>query len=377
MDAVAPSTYLQPPERADDATIQRQAALLADSPTVDRLLDALPDLVFFFNKQRQIVRLNRAAYEFIALIHGDCRLGLRLGEALRCVRAREPPAGCGTTVFCRACGAARGVGQALSGVYAVQECRVLRDVDESALDLRVWVEPFDHRDEHFVLAVVSEVSDEKRRRVLEKIFFHDLLNTALGLRGVSERLDIVPAEDHDRLHRVMRQLTDRLIDEIVAQRQLSAAESGDLVTRRTEVSALETLRALAEEYTHHPSGRRRVLRIAGDAVDATLQTDAALLGRVLGNLLKNALEAVGPDGIVTVTCGPHEGGVRFAVHNPTYMEPEVQLQIFHRFFSTKGAGRGLGTHGARLFAERYLGGHVLFESQRSTGTTFRVWLPLR
>jgi signal transduction histidine kinase len=64
------------------------------------------------------------------------------------------------------------------------------------------------------------------------------------------------------------------------------------------------------------------------------------------------------------------------VHNPVYIMPEIQLQIFQRSFSTKGSGRGLGTYSIRLFSERYLKGKVSFTSNPQEGTTFRVQYPL-
>jgi signal transduction histidine kinase len=57
------------------------------------------------------------------------------------------------------------------------------------------------------------------------------------------------------------------------------------------------------------------------------------------------------------------------------MPRDVQLQVFQRFFSTKGAGRGLGTYSIRLLTERYLKGNVSFTSSPEEGTTFRVCYP--
>ena len=101
-----------------------------------------------------------------------------------------------------------------------------------------------------------------------------------------------------------------------------------------------------------------------------------MLGRVLGNLVKNAVEASSGGMKVVVGAAPVDGGVEFWVHNASAIPREAQLQVFQRSFSTKGAGRGLGTYSVRLFAERYLGGKVSFESSEESGTIFRVVLPL-
>jgi sensor histidine kinase regulating citrate/malate metabolism len=52
------------------------------------------------------------------------------------------------------------------------------------------------------------------------------------------------------------------------------------------------------------------------------------------------------------------------------------LQIFQRSFSTKGAGRGLGTYSIKLLGERYLHGTVSFASSAEQGTIFQISLPL-
>ncbi len=51
------------------------------------------------------------------------------------------------------------------------------------------------------------------------------------------------------------------------------------------------------------------------------------------------------------------------------------MQMFHRSFSTKGTGRGLGTYSMKLLSERYLGGSVTFRSIPGEGTTFTARYP--
>ena len=67
-----------------------------------------------------------------------------------------------------------------------------------------------------------------------------------------------------------------------------------------------------------------------------------LLTRVLGNLIKNALEASTRG--TTVTVSVHNRGTpTFCVHNESAMSEEVKAQMFQRSFSTKAAvGRRSG-----------------------------------
>ncbi|MBI5240216.1 MAG: ATP-binding protein [Elusimicrobia bacterium] len=92
-------------------------------------------------------------------------------------------------------------------------------------------------------------------------------------------------------------------------------------------------------------------------------------------MLKNALEASGPGDTVTLECAGRGEEAEFSVRNPQVMPPEVRRQVFQRSFSTKGKGRGLGTYGMKLLAERHLRGRVSFDSEPGAGTTFRARFP--
>ena len=104
-------------------------------------------------------------------------------------------------------------------------------------------------------------------------------------------------------------------------------------------------------------------------------TDRLLLLRVLGNMLKNALEATPQGQAVTVDCLDEGEEVVFVVHNPGVIPEQVQLQVFQRSFSTKGQpGRGIGTYSMKLLGEQYLGGKVEFVSRCPEGTIFTLAL---
>jgi signal transduction histidine kinase len=92
-------------------------------------------------------------------------------------------------------------------------------------------------------------------------------------------------------------------------------------------------------------------------------------------MVKNALEACPEGRTVVLAWEPGIESVRFWVRNPGAMEPEVQRRVFGRSFSTKGAGRGLGTYSIKLFTERYLQGVAGFASSEAAGTTFFIRLP--
>jgi len=231
--------------------------------------------------------------------------------------------------------------------------------------------------EDLTVMVMVGISGEKRRDTLERLFFHDIMNTIGGLRDWSRMLlnDIDNPAPERAAERICA-LTERLLDEIEGQRQLLSAEKGDLVVSRenTPVSAiLEQLRAI---FSAHETTKNRTLDIADAGGREVIDTDPSLVIRVLTNMVKNALEATDKGGIVRVWHDRSGDEHVFHVWNPGGIKQEVALQIFQRTFSTKGEqGRGIGTYSMKLFGERYLGGKVAFESTREKGTDFTLRLP--
>ena len=376
--SVMPTQFL-PAERATAEELKRQMDLIQASTVLPELLDAMACFALILNKQRQAVFVNKAFQSFVREHEPQPRphLGQRTGESLGCAHSESTPGGCGTTEFCRVCGAAQAIAAAVAGQASVQECRLQARVSGEDLDLLVRSTPFRVGEEGFVIFAAVDISHEKRRRALERIFLHDVTNTAGGIQGLASIMAEVEPDVaiHDFAPKV-KKASDKLLDEISSQRDLSSAESGELKTKASAVNSKGLLEDLAVLYSHHQVGKDRKVVLAPDCQDVALTTDRILLLRVLGNLIKNALEA-SPSGSEIRVSSRREGDrAVFTVHNPTVMPREVQLQVFQRSFSTKGSDRGLGTYSIRLLTERYLKGQVSFASSPDAGTVFTAVYPL-
>lgn len=360
-------------ERAPDKEVRRQSRLFTERTLLRVLPEVVPCALVVLNAQRQIVFAND---RFMDLAYPGRRrdqvYGLRPGEALGCIHASESPDGCGTTEFCSTCGAVGAILASQQGQAEIRECRILRGETSEALDLRVWASPVEVEGESFSVFAALDISHEKRRQALERIFLHDIHNVACGLSWCIGFLDrSEPGERGQHLDDI-RRLCRELNEEIGAQRMLLQAESGELVLAPADVDTLGLLKEAVDLYRSHPVAQGRLLRLDERAQDATVVSDRVLLLRVVCNLIKNALEACREGQTVTVGCTAADGTAEFWVHNAGFMPREVQLQVFQRSFSTKGLGRGLGTYSVRLLTERYLKGSVSFTSSGDLGTTFRV-----
>lgn len=373
------TTFFAPAERAAPEAVERLHRKLSDGCAELDVISALPVMTLALNAQRQAVFASREFLRFLGDLPLEQVLGRRPGELLGCVHAGAGPAGCGTSTFCRFCGAARAVVDALNGTAGVEECRMVRTVEgeREAVELRVWATPIRFEDEQVTLFTILDVSDEKRRTLLERIFFHDVLNTAGAIRSMAEFLseEDFTADEEAELKDALHGATDRLIAEIKAQRMLAQAEAGILTPEPQGLDLAALASEVAREYEKHPVAEGISLRVDPGADAALLRTDKTLAGRVIGNLVKNALEASVAGDVVTVRVRPTDDGAEVAVYNPAVMSAEVRSLVFHRSFSTKGGDRGLGTWSVKLLVERYLGGTVEFTSEDGSGTTFHVRLP--
>jgi signal transduction histidine kinase len=370
-------TLFAPAERADPRQILAQREKLMADPVANALLDCFPEPAMILNRQRQIVLAN----DKLAVLLNQPReslLGLRPGKALDCVHSSDDPSGCGTTRFCRSCGAVNALLNTQdSAAPDVQECRIQRAVDGRtvALDLRVWASPLTVDGESFTVFALRDTTDEKRRQILERLFFHDLLNTASALTLLLRVLPQLRGAEAVEASQRARRLISELTEEIEAQRDLAAAERGDLAVRSETVDVGELLQSVCAAYRGRSLVEGKSIVVRNSAPRVVLESDERLLRRVLRNLITNGLEASGPGQTVTVSV---QGGsaVSFSVHNELAVPEEVQMQIFQRSFSTKGSvGRGIGTYSVKLLTENYLKGKVEFRSVPTEGTTFTVRLP--
>ena len=357
----------------EEVTLMQQVVRLSD--VMAQMIETMPDFVLVLNPQRQILAINHTLMRTFGITDPWQILGKRPGEALGCIHSDEGPDGCGTGNHCFTCGAVGSILEALhENRQAARECRVTIGTNSgTALDLMVMTTPVEINGHPLLVCSLRDIAAEKRREVLERVFFHDVINTAGGLHGLAELLfhgnNLTP-EVEQNFKKMMLELTETLIEEIKQQRDLLAAERGDFKPSLVPLRVSQIMQKLFALYVNHDCTAGRIL-VLGNTPECLIISDNRILHRILGNLLKNALEAAPPGGKVVFTATEREETVSFTIRNPGVMPYEVQLQLFQRSFSTKSAmGRGIGTYSVKLFGERYLKGKVGFTSREPEGTAF-------
>jgi nitrogen fixation/metabolism regulation signal transduction histidine kinase len=374
-------TEFAPSERLSASEIKQQSErfLRCDltTPAMHTVMDTVPDSVLVLNNKRQLIFCN---YRLVQLLGGDKAekelYGYRPGELLNCIHATKKKGGCGTTKFCKKCGGVNAILKGLAGETDIQECRIIQKDSGNNLLFRVWTSPLKIDGENFCITVLSDISHEKRRRALERIFFHDILNTVGSLRGCIETINSGGADLYDVFSDLLDQLSKTILDEINAQKDLSAAEHFELKVRFSEQNSIAILEDIQTSFSNYVMATNRNIAIDSSSQQLMFKTDRTIVGRVLTNMIKNALEAIDENETVTIGCNLQNNEIVFWVYNPSTILEDIQLQMFQRSFSTKGSGRGWGTYSIKLLTERYLKGRVDFDSNEASGTIFKIFLPV-
>ncbi|MCY1723121.1 HAMP domain-containing sensor histidine kinase [Prolixibacteraceae bacterium Z1-6] len=356
--------------RYTNGELKYQSNIILKNKQLVNFVESISQMVIILNKYRQVVYANKNYLNFCKSIDHDPVLGKRPGEIFNCRNAFKSINGCGTSINCKSCGAVNAILESQKGKKSTKDCQILT-TDNNAVDLKITATPLNLEGEKLTIFSVLDLRSEKRRISLERVFIHDILNSAGAISGLSAILkEINDPNDIAEIASTIELAASNLIEEIKAQREFSAAERGDLQANISEVESLSVLKELQKLYNNHELNLDKTIWINPNAENLSVNTDRILIKRILGNMIKNAIEANQPDDEITLNCFKKDNSVCFSIQNKSVIPDVVQRELFKRFYSTKGAGRGLGTYSMKLLGENYLGGKVWFSSNQEEGTTF-------
>jgi putative PEP-CTERM system histidine kinase len=203
---------------------------------------------------------------------------------------------------------------------------------------------------------------------------HDLKNSVAQLQ-----LLVANAEKHLRNPEFMDDAIEtigntsarmtRLIEQLQSPEKLGATRP---------VRLLPLLQAVAERAAARPPGLQCSLLQTEENASLAVQADVDRLGAVLDHVVRNAQDATGGSGKVSLDFVTERGWARIAVidDGPGMDMTFVRERLFRPFDSTKGSkGMGIGAYQTREYV-RQLGGEVEVQSSPGAGTRFFIKLPL-
>lgn len=238
---------------------------------------------------------------------------------------------------------------------------------------------------------------EETARVASAI--HDLRRTQSDLLH-TERLSTLGRLTGGLVQTVQRH-------QVVAKRFARALDAGDPELRRLADAAVDgthSVGALLEEIESYAAGKERRFRFKVEALDTVVrgavafsrfdelstartlmidldsgcrvELDRYAVYQVVANLVRNALQATTPGGVVEVRTFRERGVAILEVEdNGVGMTSEVRSRMFDPFFSTRGeAGLGLGLKSVRSIISQH-NGTVEVRTREGRGTRVQVRIP--
>lgn len=236
-------TCFAPAERKGIAQIITEHQRILAVPHLQELLNAFPTPAVILNECRQIVAANQRLCGLLNR-REDELLGMRPGEAFNCTHWQQGHCGCGTSRFCETCGAVQAILRSQRQKdEETQDCTITRRTDEGekALNLRVTASSF-YLEGKLTLFSFSDIGEEKRRALRERMFYHGVLNTAAGVRSLLEMLPELSDQGRHETTHLAYQLADYLMEEIEGGKDLAAAEREELAVQATALDVREVLK---------------------------------------------------------------------------------------------------------------------------------------
>jgi signal transduction histidine kinase len=251
-------------------------------------------------------------------------------------------------------------------------------------EVAVLAASFNHMAERLQEADRKQRELDQLRRDLVAWASHDLQTPLTAIRVQIEALADGIVDDPATVQRYLlttkRQVNglSLLLDDLFQVAQLDA---GGLTIQPAECSLSDLISDTLESFSALAS--KRGVTLTGSAtlnLDPTL-LDAPRIGRVLNNLIANALQHTPAGGEVNISARREGEQILIDVTDTGEgIDPEDLPYIFDRFYrgeksrNRETGGSGLGLAIARGIVRAH-GGEIRVESQLRPGTTFHIMLP--
>ena len=241
----------------------------------------------------------------------------------------------------------------------------------------------------FILRDMTEEMELARlREDLTHMLVHDLRSPLTVLNGSLEMLEmVITGDDIDTVESLLQMAqrgTDRLLRMVNELLDISKLESGQLILHPENVRAESLLKDVSARLATLAESSNITLEISVAPDIPQLYVDVEFIGRVLHNLLDNAIKFTPDNGLVRLWARLDSG------HDPIAMlvgatdtgpgiPPEEQHRVFEKFQQTSVTGRrvgtGLGLPFCKLAVEAH-GGEIWVESEMGKGSSFIMRLPV-
>jgi NtrC-family two-component system sensor histidine kinase KinB len=352
--------------RRSDVRRLRRAQQMSDAA-----LESLYDPVLVTDAQSRIVHLNRAAEGLFGEVPAsprkplsehiqDKRIAKAIGKAIRDETGPSDEEGqlvplrvgdSERTYRLRATPMKDDAGTLLGSVAVLEDITHLRAIDRLKTEF------------------IGVASHELRTPVTSLMLSVQLLleGAAGDLAPAQREIVVVQQEDLERLEKLMRDLLD-----------VTRLEAGSTPPRLELLSPEDLVKSPVSGISAVAQAKEIALNIRIESGLPKVRADRVQIGRVMTNLMANAIRHTSPGGSVTISASGSSEGVTFQIADTGEGIPHEYLgSIFERFVQVPGAtqgGAGLGLSIAQHIVQAH-GGVMTVESQVGKGSVFSFTLP--
>jgi PAS domain S-box-containing protein len=221
------------------------------------------------------------------------------------------------------------------------------------------------------------------REEVERIGRHDLktpLNSILAVPRLLREGRELTSEELDLVN-IVERAGYRILNLVNLSLDLFKMEQGTYRFEPRPVDLLDVVNKVMVDIVSHAESKNVLIRTLVNGRGSSVQGpvyawgDELLCYSMLGNLVKNAIEASPEGGTVTVGVEGPRDVVMVRIHNAGAVPEAIREKFFEKYASAgKSEGTGLGTYSARLMA-RTQSGDISMRTSDEAGTTVAVWLP--
>jgi PAS domain S-box-containing protein len=240
------------------------------------------------------------------------------------------------------------------------------------------------------LVVLRDVTEEhelsQTREQLTEMIVHDLRAPLTAILGSLNLLDkTIGTEGVLPIIRQAITISNRSVEQMLglvnSLLDLAKLETGEMPLSLSEISLDTLCEELVATFVQEANENGIILSYRADEMLPMITADNEKLGRVLANLLDNALKFTPAGGQVDLSVEAAENEINITVADTGPGVPEEFREvIFKRFVQVPGAaGRRRGTGLGLAFSQMAIlahGGKIWVEENPGGGSAFRIQLPL-
>jgi len=391
---------------------QTERALVEQKDLLAAIYRNAPLVMMVVNAERRVQQVNGFAAQFVGR-DAEEMIGLRGGEALRCMHVLDDPRGCGFGEFCQQCLIRNTVLDTLETGKThlqIEAPYYFKGQDNETQDLQFFMSTtsIEVKGERMVLVTLQDITGRKQAEA-EKEKLQAQLAQAQKMESVG-RLAGGVAHDYNNILGVILGHTEFALEKAEDHHDLYADLKEIQSAAKRSADITKQLLAFARKQTISPkkidlndtveSMLNMLRRLIGEDIDLVwkpaahlwpVKMDPSQIDQILANLCVNARDAIAGVGKLTIEtgkktfdeeyCNEHTGFipgdfVLLAVSdNGCGMDKDTLANLFEPFFTTKGVGKGTGLGLATVHGiVKQNNGFINVYSEPDQGSTFRIYL---